>query len=72
MLQQALFLDSIGVKSGLANKGITIERFLPIMLLESFDGDSSVSQSRFDAYAFPGTITFISKSSLIKEIRRVR
>ena len=42
--------ESIGVKSWLANKGITIEGFLPKMLRE-FDGDSFVSKSRFDAYA---------------------
>ena len=35
-------------------KGIAIKGFLPMMLREfvrEFDGDSFVSQSRFDAYA---------------------
>jgi len=42
--------QSIGVKSWLANKGITIEWFQPIMLRE-FNGDSFASKSRFDTYA---------------------
>ena len=33
-----------------------IERILAILLVESFNGDFSVSQSRFDAYAGLGSI----------------
>ena len=71
---------SIGVKSWLANKGITIQGFLPIMLqhywYESFDGDSFISQSRFDAdagqfdqgfiyFAYLSRVSFLINASLL-------